>query len=374
MKTMIIVFIALVIIMLVGGHLVLYSSWTSFLNITNKPVQRVILITLLVLSLSFMATMGLVHWRENFFTSNLYFIASSWLGIVWNIMLATIVVWIAVGVANAFHVRFNATPFAIALLIISLGYSAYGFWSAQTPRITRITVTIPNLPASWDGRTAVQLSDVHLGAIHHIKFARKVINRVNSLKPDIVFVTGDVYDGAGKQLGLLIAPFKDLEASLGSYYIIGNHETYVGLDTVFAALKESPFTILRDEVADIDGVQVLGIDYPLPGKKHDAGPALQKLEPDKPSIVLYHEPRRDIMEQIKSRGVNLVISGHTHKGQMWPFGFITKAMYREYDVGWHQDGTFNSYTSTGVGTWGPPLRTGTRSEIVEITFRPASGN
>ncbi|MFA5134172.1 MAG: metallophosphoesterase [Patescibacteria group bacterium] len=373
MKALIVIFVACALLMILGGHYLLYESWIYFLHISDPAIEQWLLIALGVLAISFPATLGLVHWRENGITSWAYFFASCWLGIVWYIVLATVAVLLMMLVSDWFDIVVNISVVSLALLTIALYFSAYGFWSAQYPRIRRITVRMPNLPESWIGRTAVQLSDVHLGAIHHIKFARRVVNKVNKLRPDILFITGDIFDGAGRELGLLAKPFADITPPLGTYFIIGNHETYIGLDIVFKGLQEVLFTTLRDEAVDVDGVQVVGVDYHMPGKPRDVSNAVKLVDRAKPSIVLYHEPMIEAVDAFRAAGANLVLSGHTHKGQMWPFGYITKALFKRYDCGLYVDGNFTQFTSTGVGTWGPPMRVGNRPEIVQITFERLEG-
>jgi len=235
-------------------------------------------------------------------------------------------------------------------------------------RIKRIRIGIRNLPAAWQGRKAVFLTDIHLGTIHHIRFARRVVGMVQELAPDIVFVGGDIYDGAGKELGLLAMPFKDLKPRLGMYGVIGNHETYVNTEQALKAILETGIQLLRNEQVDIKGMQLVGVDYHKPNEKRNISKALDLIDNTKPTIVIYHEPDVKSIDALRAAGADVVLAGHTHQGQMWPFGLITKAIFKNYDCGLYVDDGFSQYTSTGVGTWGPPLRTGNRPEIVEITF------
>lgn len=368
MKALIVLFICFGLLMILGGHYLLYESWVYFLHLSNTTVMLWLFISLGVLAVSFPATIGIVHWRENNVTSWAYFFASCWLGISWYILLATLVVLIVMIISDVFNILVNISIVSIASLIVALIYAGFGFWSAQYPRIRKITVRMPHLPSSWIGKTAVHLSDVHLGAIHHIKFARRIVNKVKKLKPDIVFVTGDIYDGAGRELGLLAKPFGEITPPLGIYYVIGNHETYIGLDIVFKGLKETSFITLRDQTVDVEDVQIVGVDYHMPNKPRDISKAVGLINKSVPTIVLYHEPKVEAVDLFKEAGANLVLSGHTHNGQMWPFNYITKLLFRQYDCGLHVDGGFTQFTTSGVGTWGPPMRVGNRSEIVQITF------
>jgi hypothetical protein len=176
------------------------------------------------------------------------------------------------------------------------------------------------------------------------------------------------------------------------YFITGNHESYIGHDRALAVLRNSGVTILENEVIDIEGLQVIGISYPgLNGADQIIG--LEKLggatADKKPRILLFHTPT-DIRPQegdgldrhfatywvpdttftlAKKLGVDLQLSGHTHAGQVFPFGYLTKLIYKGFDYGLHHRGSFSVYTTSGVGTWGPPMRTGNSPEIVQITLR-----
>lgn len=368
MKMLLVVFILVAALILIGGHIGLHFSWIHFFGIVSQNAMKKLALTMAILSVSFIISTLLVHWKENFITEKLYLLSSAWLGIVWYLALATALVWILWIMNKIVNGHFPIATAAGVFLSLALAYSAYGFWNAQNPRIKNITVAIKDLPASWQGTTAVQLSDIHLGPIHRYWFMDRVVKATNRVKPDIVFITGDLFDGASQKLNHLAGPINDLQAPLGVYYITGNHETYVSLDKCLAAVRETKAKILHDEVVEINGVQILGVDYPQMEEKKDFSVPAALLDRTKPSIVLYHEPKVVLVKLFKEAGASLMLSGHTHLGQMWPFNFITNKIYQGDDYGLHVDGDFSLYTSDGIGTWGPPMRTGNRPEIVVIRF------
>ena len=145
---------------------------------------------------------------------------------------------------------------------IAFIYSVYGVWNAFYPRVKEVSVRIKNLPPGWEGKTIVQLSDVHLGHIYKADFLRKVVRTVNGLKPDMVVITGDLFDGMDGSLPSLVTPLNDLIAPDGVYFITGNHETYLGVGKAFSILEKTKVKILNDEVRDIRGLQLIGISYP----------------------------------------------------------------------------------------------------------------
>jgi predicted MPP superfamily phosphohydrolase len=174
--------------------------------------------------------------------------------------------------------------------------------------------------------------------------------------------------------------------------VTGNHEGYLGLDGPLSVLKKTDIRVLNDEVVDLDGLQIVGISYPEYQRQNKARYLLKEsgtFDSSSPSILLYHTPT-NIEEDNKNRvdqqnraywspdttmtlakeaGIDLQLSGHTHNGQFFPFEFLTRKIYNGYDYGLHKDGRFQIYITSGTGTWGPPLRIGSSSEIVAIRLR-----
>jgi len=366
---MIVVFLLIVTIILVGGHAGLFYSWVWLFGIKSLLIKKIIAIALGILAISFVFSTVLVHFSENFVTENLYIGSSVWLGAAWYILIATVMALCISWIGLSLGIEFNRVVLTSIFLGIAVTYTCFGVWNALQIKVKNITVAIENLPDNWEGKKAVHVSDVHLGIYHYREFSERVVKIINEQKPDIAFITGDLFDGAGKKLNHMADPLDNISAPLGTYYVIGNHELFIGLEKCLEAVDCTRTTILRNEIAEADGVQIVGFDHPMPGKKPDFDSTLQNLDKSKPSIALYHEPKVDLVKKVRDAGVSLMLTGHTHKGQMWPFGLITKAMYNGIDYGQFKKNGFTIYTSSGVGTWGPPMRTGNQSEIVVITFK-----
>jgi uncharacterized protein len=194
----------------------------------------------------------------------------------------------------------------------------------------------------------------------------RIVNKINKINPDVVFITGDLFDGAGPELNSLASPLGKLKPPLGTFFITGNHENYVGVDRCLKALESLPIKVLQNEIVDLDSLQLVGISFGAGSQRQVLEETLARLVPGKPTLALYHVPIGfDVFQQ---HGVNLLLCGHTHVGQMWPFNYITHKVYNGYDYGLHTDGDFSIYTSSGVGTWGPPFRSGNRPEIAVFTL------
>lgn len=361
-----VIFLFITTAIIVAGHVGLYASWVKFFSIGNVKIKILLRVVLAVLSVSFLITTLLTFWRDGAFINALYAGAGAWLGMVWYLALAAAVTWIVVLVGHAFGAKMPLAIIAGAFIVVGLAFSIYGLWSAQHPTVRRISVTIPNLPQAWKGRTAVQLSDIHLGPVHREQFMQRVVDKVKSLNPDVVFVTGDLFDGEGRDLEHLAEPLNGLTPPFGSYFITGNHETYIGLDKALSALQTIKVKVLRDAAVDVAGMSIVGVDYPMPGERKDFAKVMSTAIPGEPSIVLWHQPSD--LDTLKNLGASLVLSGHTHDGQLWPFNYITDAVFPGHGYGLSTDGTFSAYTSSGIGTWGAPMRTTHRPEIVVITF------
>jgi predicted MPP superfamily phosphohydrolase len=362
-----VIFIAIAEAIVILGHVLLYFSWLYFFHITNPAILRALGICLGMLSISFIGASLLVLRRDNILTKSIYYIAAIWLGVLLYLFLATIATWILVLILRLIGAGGYIGIAAAGLIAAAFLFSFYGLWNAANPRLHYIEVTVPNLPPSWRGRTAVQISDVHLGTVRGRRFMERIVNMIASVNPDVVFITGDLFDGEGDDLALEAEPLKSLSPPLGIYFITGNHETYLGVNKVIRALSGLPITFLSDKMIDLDDVQLLGIDYPMFGQHKDLGRLLKNLDSSKPNIVLYHTPVQ--IDLFKRFGVNLQLAGHTHRGQIWPLNYITDRVYNGNDRGLHTDGNYTLYTSVGTGTWGPPMRTGNHPEIVVIKFK-----
>jgi predicted MPP superfamily phosphohydrolase len=364
------IFIASGLAILLGSHYLVYLSVVYFFSI-NSPVHKEVLLGVLVfLSVSFILATLLTSLKENFFTRAFYSLSGFWIGLFLNILMATLATWIIIDAAQIFHLDVDAAILSLFLFGLALAYSIYGVWNALHPQLKNITVTIPDLPAQWRGKKIIQLSDIHIGHVNRSEFVDDVIKKVNSVSPEMVVVTGDMFDGMDGDLDSPIKLVNNINSPKGVFFVTGNHETYLGMEQVSKDLEKTKAIFVRDQVLDIDGLKLIGINYPDRMEKKDMITVLNSLKNDfygQPNIFLYHSPV-DIA-QVKEAGVNLELCGHTHDGQLFPLNYITKLMYKGYDYGLHQMGNYTLYTTSGTGSWGPPMRTGSNPEIVVITLQ-----
>ena len=258
------------------------------------------------------------------------------------------------------------------LLLIAIGVSIYGVIHARNIHIVEVTVPMKNLPTQWKNRRAIWVSDLHLGHIHTSAFTRKVVDTIKTIPYDILFIGGDLYDGTTTpDLVELIAPFKEIAEKGNVYFITGNHEEFRSADKFLNAVTSIGIQVLQDKKITVDEMQIIGVDYTT-ASDHDRFREILwglLIDSDKASILLKHEPK-DI-DVAYDAGISLQISGHTHRAQLWPLSYIASLIYKRFAYGLQVTGKgrlMNVFTSSGVGTWGPPMRVGTNSEIVVFTF------
>ena len=339
-----------------------------FFGVTHPSRLFTLRIVLALFSVSLVLTSFLAFRYSNLLVRCLYTAAASWLGIFYLFILASILCWIFSGVAKLFHLPLNHKILIEILIGMALVASLYGFINAGMIRMTRISPELPNLPSRWKGKTAVWVSDTHLGQVRNTGFAQHIATLVQNLHPDIVFIGGDLYDGVAVDLDKVIEPFAKISTPYGTYFITGNHEEFYDNTPYLEAVRRAGIRILYNEKIDLDGLQIIGVDYRDSRKEEQFRAILQKMGIDRhqPSILLKHAPLH--LQVAKEHGISLQLSGHTHQGQVLLFRFITSKVYQGYDYGLKWFGDLLVYTSSGAGTWGPPMRLDTKPEIVVITF------
>ena len=343
------------------GHVAFYKALLFFFP-SFSAYHKSLFVALMLLSVSFLAlTFILVRW-QNLFLRISYVLAGVWAVTWFYFMLATTVACVVLLIFPSV-----SRELLQALFLVSALLSAYGVVNARVIRTKNIRVKLPNLPEYWKGKSAALVTDIHLGEVLNVGFAKRVLVAVSKLQSDIVFIPGDFYDGMHKSFHTLANVFKDFKSQHGTFFVSGNHELYSGYERCEEAIRDAGIKILENQKIEIQGLQIAGVAY-----ASETGESLrnilQSLNLDRttPSILLKHVPSHvDVVEQ---SGISLMLSGHTHLGQIWPFRYITHRIFKGFDYGLKRLKNLQVYTSSGVGTWGPPVRIFTPSEIVKITF------
>jgi hypothetical protein len=362
-------FISIVQSILFCGHWFLYKTLVRFLGLANPPALLTLRVAMALLSVSLVATSFLAYRYSSLLVRILYTAAASWLGILYILILAAGLSWILLGLAKLIHFPLDRKILIEVLIGMALMASVYGFINSGVIRIARINLQLPGLSSQWRGKTAVWVSDTHLGQIRNYGFAQHIATMVENLHPDIVFIGGDLYDGEAVDVDKAIEPFSRISSPYGTFFITGNHEEFNDNTKYLHAVRRAGIRVLYNEMIDLDGLQIIGVDYRDTRKKEAFKAILQKMgiNRHKPSILLKHAPFH--LEVAEKEGISLQLSGHTHRGQVFLIRLITSRIYHGYDYGLKWFGSLLVYTSSGAGTWGPPMRLDTKPEIVVIEFK-----
>jgi len=263
--------------------------------------------------------------------------------------------------------------FCIAAILISFVVVVYGYFEALYIRTEHVTVKTNKIPEKIGRLRIVQISDVHLGLIVGKSRLTRILRQVRDARPDILVSTGDLVDGQMDNLETLTEMFQSIPTKYGKFAVTGNHEFYAGLDRALAFTEKAGFTILRGEGITVSNVlNVAGVDDPArgsysPERTVSERALLAKPPQEKFTLFLKHQP----VISSESLGMfDLQLSGHTHKGQIFPFNLVTKLYYRTHAGLSKVKGNALLYVSRGSGTWGPPIRFLSPPEVTVIDIIP----
>lgn len=259
----------------------------------------------------------------------------------------------------------------ISSLLLASTLSAKSIYNARNVKLERVNINIKNLKKSYK---IAQLSDIHIGGLIDKEFIRDMVLRVNALHVDLVVITGDLIDIEMDRGRDILAELGSLKSSYGTFFVVGNHEYFHDIAKIIETLKALEIRVLENENVYIgeedEGFNLAGV-YDLFGYRTntyipDINEALMNLKKS-PTLLLAHQPK--YIDEIKD-SVDLMLSGHTHGGQLFPFRFLVK-LQQPYISGLHQHNKeLQIYVNKGTGFWGPPMRLGACSEITEITLVP----
>ena len=363
---------------LFSAHWFIYFTLAAFCPGLSPAQSLPLKLTLCLLAFSFIVAALLSFRFSNPLVTAIYRIAAVWLGFLNFFFFAAILTWLLWLALQLFGLPANPAHtrplIAAAFFGLALIAGVYGLINARFIRVRRVSVKLPNLPQSWRGRTALLMSDLHLGNINGLRFCSRIAALAARLQPDVIFLPGDIFDGTRIDPDRLAAPFKTLSPPFGKYFSIGNHEEFGSASRYTQALTRAGVRVLNNEKVTVDGLHILGVPYSDSHYPIRLRATLEALHPPQDrdqaqgqaAILLNHAPNR--LPIVEQAGIALQLSGHTHGGQFIPFTWFTRSVFGEFTTGLHSFGALQVYTSAGAGTWGPPMRLGTAPEIVLLQF------
>lgn len=264
--------------------------------------------------------------------------------------------------------------YGIASIFIAALISIYGLWNATNLKITEQEIPIAGLENTI---RAAHLTDTHLGHFRGGEKLQKIVDEINAQAVDVVFFTGDLLDGKIQLKEESMLPLQNLDTPI--YFVEGNHDEYTGVETIKSYLRKIGVNVLQNEVTHFGELQIIGLDFMLADENSSSphaaagGMTVKKaletlpIKDNTPTILLHHGP--DGIKYANAAGVDLYLAGHTHAGQMWPATYVARMMF-EYNRGLHTFKGTSVYVSQGTGTFGPPMRVGTNSELAILNLNP----
>ncbi len=355
-------FLATALVLLSTSIYMVYLLLSAFFSATSLS-KWFILGGLIVICVSFMFFLFFVRTSTNPIIHWLYIILSLLIGLLFYLTIFAFLFQIAK------VVKLDVAPLLLSRIGIAASILLFiiGLFNAAFPVVRNLSVHMAGLSQSWQGKKIVQISDLHLGAIYDTGFLNRQITTINALNPDLIVITGDLFDDTENHITDFGPELAKLKAKEGVIFIPGNHDVALGMEKVEPALREAGITILKDQAVTINGLEVIGLDlHHL--IENDNNPNVANLAPytGQARLLLKHVPM-DIT-WAKNLNIDLQLSGHSHNGQMFPLSILTYLFYGKYQYGFYTDGNYNIYTSSGLGSWGPPVRTFNPAEIVSITL------
>ncbi|APC41469.1 metallophosphoesterase [Clostridium estertheticum] len=352
------------------------GSHISFLN------NKVYWIVIGLIASAYIVSMLLSSYIPSVVLNSLNIVGSYWMGIIFYlILLLPIIDLIRFLNSKISFIPRNINETANLSIIIAMvvivclsGLMVYGTWSARSPKVTKYDLNVNKTSSDLKKLKIIMVSDIHLGLVVDNKRLTVMVNKINELNPDIVLIPGDIIDSSLEPFVKqnMSDNFKRLKSKYGVYACLGNHdEMGRSVEDIVKTFKASGINVLRDKAILINNsFYVIGRDdisqeSQTKIKRKDLSDIIKDLDKSRPLILMDHQPR-DFADTQKN-GIDLQVSGHTHRGQLFPANLITNLIF-EIDYGYLKKNNSNFIVSSGYGTWGPPIRIGSRSEIVEINL------
>ncbi len=326
--------------------LIPYSNWVYSFGLFNSGC--------------FIFGLIICNFYPSYFASKLYQYGSVWMGFLVTLFILNFVL-IFIAIALNFSYSTWQSVFVVLGLLVAL--NTFGVYLSFHPQVVDYNITLRG-KHSWHGKKIVMIADTHYGNIYGEQDSKNLVEKINEINPEIVIIPWDFFDGPKVNYNAIASAFKDIKAPSGVLFANGNHEEYSHTDEILKAISKAGIQILNNKKVTLNGVDFIWVTFheteTISGLKN----ALDSLQinPNHPNILLKHKPT--LYTTLKQYPIDIVVSGHTHSGQIFPISLITRAIYGKYTYGMVQDHALTSITTSGVGTWGPPQRLWTLWEIV----------
>ena len=330
-------------------------------------VKRVIISIALFTPVAFILANVWFRYSPQIFSQTFYLITSYLGGMFLYWFFASVIICGFFLLGQFFTIPLQKISFVLYIIASLVGI--IGIVQAFMTRTVTYVVQTPAQYTELVGKRFALVADTHLGPANQALFTRHAVQKIIDTKPDAVLFAGDMFDGTAFDFADTEKEFKKLTKQVPVFFTPGNHEEYGPFSEFLESAERAGMTVIVDEKTEIFGVPVFGLNYRTIKDAEEVARVLkaQGLEQSRPAIVINHEPI--FHKELVDAGAFLVVSGHTHGGQLWPGNYIAERVYGEYVYGLVSKDGLQSITTNGIGTFGPRLRTFNRGEVVVIEFR-----
>ena len=361
------------IVSLMHGYLFWRMASLPWFSVSSR--RKKLWIVALLIWLLFLVGSVLGHESQAVFASVLERLAMDWLGILF--IAATVMLSVDLLTGFGFWLKHALAWFRSAgLLLAGVLLVLAMVQGLRSPVLVRHDVMLPELPQTLEGTTIVVLSDLHLGSQLGPDWLAEQVAQVQVLQADIIVLLGDNFEGHGEPDPVLLPVLSKLKAPLGVYAVTGNHEHFSDTLSALALTERAGIQLLRDRCLQIrPGLVLAGVDdltlHLRNGQWKNFMAAVLSGCPKGATVLFSHSPLQ--VTEAAEAGADLVLSGHTHGGQIWPFGYLVQQFY-PYLVGRHEINGMSLIISRGAGLWGPRMRLWHPAEILFVTLRAKKGS
>jgi len=346
----------------------------------DSGIRKAVIVLFWAIAASFIAGRLLESYGPSFLSKLLIWVGSFWFAALLYFLLSVVLLdllrlihhfvpFFPAAVTDNYAAAKRITALGVAVMVGLL--LVFGHVNSRMPRVRTMTLQVAKKAGDLDSLNIVAVSDIHLGTIVGRKRLSQIVERINSLDPDVVLLPGDIVDEDLTSIreNSVGDPLRDIRSRYGVYAATGNHEYIGGVLEAVAYLADHGLILLRDRAVLVaDAFYIVGRDDRSANRfgaeqRKKLSELMEDVDTNRVVLLMDHQPFG--LEEAAENGVDLQVSGHTHYGQIWPISYITRCVY-EIPWGYKKKGDTHYYVSNGVGTWGPPLRIGNRPEIVNI--------
>ena len=367
-------FLSLILICLLWAalHFYVVSRLLSIPFITHHVPARLLIAAVILLGASYIISRVLEHYSIDGLSHLLEIVGAYWVGAFFLLFSAFLALDLCTGFGLWLRPELPALR-TVALVIALLMTIIALIQARRSPVVTEYEVILDGLPREADGTVLVAASDMHLGALLGYDWASERAAQFQSLHPDLLLLVGDIFEGDETTYSDWLPVLQQFRATHGVYVVTGNHEFYAGGAKIIDLFRRAGFHVLRDEsIEPIPGLVLTGVDdVAFRGRAAHAAIVEKELRhrPAGASVLLSHTPTETQRSAIA--GIGLMLSGHTHEGQIWPFTYLVKLAFPIIS-GRYRVQDMTAIVCRGTGTWGPRMRLFKRSELLRITVRAKS--